>query len=386
MPWPAATALLVLLLAVPAAALARRAPFDNHTGHALPNIVGVCCVGAGTTSLANYMTRHPAISWGKTKEHRWFRYRAVAPEDPRRQWPPGPSAEGLRPHEAWFLIDGAWQAGPANTSTAPGCCVERLQSGAHARHFVPGNLRNRPEMGLKAYAMEFPADAGTLGLDFDPIYLAGGSAHDVVLANMRAQHGPDTHVVALFRDPAEAACKRFQSAPRRRPPPAGHRELAGGGDDEGRCLDALEASFGTGMDPAAAAEAAMRGGCNPNWVSRLSSYCYAEWAEKWVHAWGLRNVHLLASAALADEATRRDVVDSLVAAFGLPPHAFLGADLARRHNTHERQALGPSAARCEAAFRRPGGYFSRCNARLSKLTGTGWDELWGETAAAAASA
>ena len=46
-----------------------------------PSVLGVCCVSAGSTSLAHYLNAYQSLSFGIRKEHNFFRFRSKSQFD-----------------------------------------------------------------------------------------------------------------------------------------------------------------------------------------------------------------------------------------------------------------------------------------------------------------
>jgi len=125
----------------------------NGTEYCLPTILGICCMGAGTSSLSMYLNHHPNLTYGATKEHR-------------------------------FLGKGA------------------LHAGVHSLARVHSERSDAAH-----YAAEFPLPPHTLaqGFDFSPMYVLRDG--QLKAHRFRALLGRHTRFLMLHREPAEAFCK-----------------------------------------------------------------------------------------------------------------------------------------------------------------------------------
>jgi hypothetical protein len=64
----AACAVWIVASALEAAAALKRCTVGaDGVRYCLPTVIGGCCVGSGSTSLAAYMDSHPEMSFGDTK-------------------------------------------------------------------------------------------------------------------------------------------------------------------------------------------------------------------------------------------------------------------------------------------------------------------------------
>jgi len=122
----------------------------NGTRYCLPAILGICCMGAGTSSLSMYLNHHPHLTYGATKEHRF-------------------AGIGIG-----FRKD---------TSDV----VERQDAARYAAEFP------------------LPSDMLAEGFDFSPMYILRDGQRKARIA--RAFLGEHVRFLLLFRDPAEAMCK-----------------------------------------------------------------------------------------------------------------------------------------------------------------------------------
>uniref|UniRef100_A0A7S0A256 Protein-tyrosine sulfotransferase n=1 Tax=Pyrodinium bahamense TaxID=73915 RepID=A0A7S0A256_9DINO len=125
----------------------------NGTEYCLPTILGICCMGAGTSSLSMYLNHHPNLTYGATKEHR-------------------------------FLGKGA------------------LHAGVHSLARVHSERSDAAH-----YAAEFPLPPHTLaqGFDFSPMYVLRDGQR--AAQRTRALLGEHTRFLVLHREPIEAMCK-----------------------------------------------------------------------------------------------------------------------------------------------------------------------------------
>ena len=201
----------------------------------LPSVIGACCVGAGSTSLARYLNEHPSLDFGVKKEHAFFRFRKYHNRDTRR-WSRalkramGDSASHGAGGQVPFLFgEEDWGFASVDFVTTSAVALRQMHSlppqeyntsdaelrahrnwdgGLHGLQLVQFDPNNRWE----DYARQFPSPAShrPIRFDFDPTYfgsmtsLASGGA-------IRRYLSDRVKLLFIFRDPVD------QVHPLRRP-------------------------------------------------------------------------------------------------------------------------------------------------------------------------
>jgi hypothetical protein len=174
---------------------------EDHRTYCLPSLLGACCVGAGTTSLAAYLNAHPQLTFGKKKEHAFFRFRPL--RDPNahsaRQLqlpaPPPPPYEtqdtvaarlGGAAGSPWALVRVDWSTGGIGDGVAPPLAepyVEMTQRQGGWRDYA----REFPVAQMAATGGAAPRTSLPLGFDFDPTYLGHAMLSRAAVAGIKVR-------------------------------------------------------------------------------------------------------------------------------------------------------------------------------------------------------
>ena len=282
----------------------------------LPRLVGVACIGCGSTSLAEYLDAHPSLSFGAVKEHGLL----------------GTVAHALNaPHGAISADDTC--AGPRTARTTRPLPRVSLALTKKTQRLCDGGLNALAREYLAGFTLPSHARGGSnVTFDFDPTYAAHAEYEPAWLRTLL----PRAKLLwLLHRDPRAHAARAWQSVPFSQRD-ACTRAYAAAAAFSRETLPAERERL-----PIAAAAAAIERAVTAapsracaRWVTR-SGACPAWSVARWLRTFERSDIHFVHAADLLRPSTRQGILDGIATFAGLPPHRYDEEVLARAHNVHD---------------------------------------------------